>query len=217
MTRPAHATLSQQPAWALLAAEIQALTTNASRAGTREGAAHLNHFNSLLDNLGARTPYIPPRPAQAPACRHLEAALAPPGRSASLLCALSRVARDLAWGPGHDHPTREPARDMAWCRLLAPSGPLVLEPAAVGLLLLAPGCVYPAHAHPEITETCMAVSGWAEVDLDGRLTRLEQGQTAWIAPGVAHGLTADSDAPCLLVHFRTGPRESLDHPDSRLV
>ena len=52
----------------------------------------------------------------------------------------------------------------AWCELIGPNGLIISEEIRIGLLIMGPGLVYPAHQHPA-TEWYHVLSGtgqWAQ-------------------------------------------------------
>ena len=70
----------------------------------------------------------------------------------------------------------------------------------------APGEVAPAHAHADMGEVFLAVSGRGQVTVDGAAYPLGPGECVAIAPGEVHELANVGEEPWVLVYFgvRTG-------------
>ncbi|MAI47812.1 MAG: hypothetical protein CBC34_017700 [Hyphomicrobiaceae bacterium TMED74] len=48
---------------------------------------------------------------------------------------------------------------FAYAEIVGPHGPVISHRLILGLLLFAPGCVYPAHSYDGITESYFCLSG----------------------------------------------------------
>ena len=102
-----------------------------------------------------------PEPARLPVVDWLGRAL-DRGRqtpTASLVDTIDRVQHQLAWRYGYDRVPRSLQGKYAFAELMGPKGPVVSERLILGLVLLAPGCTYPSHAHDGITESYICLSG----------------------------------------------------------
>jgi quercetin dioxygenase-like cupin family protein len=101
--------------------------------------------------------------------RHIKAALAGGNEStAALLDAISPVIRFLPWR--YSYPTRDDAPDLgqniAFAEIIGPEAPFRSDNVCLGLTLIGPETLYPAHRHPA-TELYHVVAGTATWTLDG--------------------------------------------------
>ena len=99
-----------------------------------------------------------PEPVQLPVCR----CLASMG-DAGVLGALKAVAHRLQWRQTYGAADFGEAflQGYGWSEFIGLRGPVASERIACGVLLLAPGIIYPAHAH-QAEEVYLPLSGVAE-------------------------------------------------------
>lgn len=149
----------------------------------REVARHLEQA------LGSRPEFAPPTHCRrVPACRALPALL-DSGRADPVLAAVSRADQDLPWSavarelcPGSF------ADGHAFIELLGPDGLLTVERVRMGLFLLAPRVVYPAHAH-DAEELYLILAGTGAWQLsDAAFKTKDPGDLVHIAPGQPHAI-----------------------------
>lgn len=151
-------------------------------------------------------------PADKPVTAHLPRALelGAGGPLAQMARTIGRIAPRLAWAFGYEKMPRSLARRYAFSEIVGPSGPVASEALIIGLVLFAPGTVYPQHAHAEIEESYVSVAGaWSEND------------AAVYAPGSLilnrsndqHRITVGDRDPCLLVYAWLGSAARLCAPN----
>jgi dimethylpropiothetin dethiomethylase len=78
----------------------------------------------------------------------------------------------------------------------------------LGLVLFAPGCTYPAHAHKGITESYVCLSGSVSENDQGVYV---PGSMIFNPPEHLHRITVSSRDPALLAYCWLGNRENLMH------
>jgi mannose-6-phosphate isomerase-like protein (cupin superfamily) len=103
------------------------------------------------------------------ATRHIQAALAAGNEStATLLDAIQPVIRALPWRysypPRYDNPGLE--QNIAFAEIIGPEAPFRSDTVCLGLTLIGPKTLYPAHRHPA-AELYHVVAGTATWTLDG--------------------------------------------------
>jgi mannose-6-phosphate isomerase-like protein (cupin superfamily) len=101
--------------------------------------------------------------------RHIKAALqAGNASTVALLDAIGPVIRFLPWR--YSYPTRDDAPDLgqniAFAEIIGPAAPFRSDSVCLGLTLIGPETLYPAHRHPAI-ELYYVVAGIATWTLDG--------------------------------------------------
>jgi mannose-6-phosphate isomerase-like protein (cupin superfamily) len=122
---------------------------------------------SLLEPLPALTGEFPKNTHAA--TRHIKAALQAGNEStAALLDAIGPVIRFLPWR--YSYPTRDDTPDLgqniAFAEIIGPAAPFRSDNVCLGLTLIGPEILYPAHRHPAI-ELYHVVAGTATWTLDG--------------------------------------------------
>ena len=131
--------------------------------GDRFGA-HKRHTLTALSQMQAATTRLNPayQAADQPAVRYVDQALADALTCPSdLRGLLTRFAGQACWQVTETYRGHFENRffeQEAWCELIGPAGLIVSEEIRIGLLIMSPGLVYPAHRHPA-TEWYHVLSG----------------------------------------------------------
>jgi hypothetical protein len=125
---------------------------------------------ALLEPLPPLTGAFPRR--DHPSTRHLASAFeAGNAATADLLAAIRPVAHDLPWRYSYakrdDAPGLE--ENMAFAEIIGPEAPFRSDRVCLGLTLIGPETLYPAHAHPAI-----------------ELYAVAAGTATWMANGASH-------------------------------
>ncbi|MGI9508671.1 MAG: dimethylsulfonioproprionate lyase family protein, partial [Geminicoccaceae bacterium] len=94
----------------------------------------------------------------------------------------------------------------AYAELCGPSGPVVSEDVILGLVLFAPACTYPAHAHDGITESYICLSGAVSENHQGVYA---PGSLIFNPPNQHHRITVSDREPALMAYAWIGPPEKL--------
>ena len=207
--------LSGYPDWQYLLWEYLSIYRRGSAGGSRVIRQHLRLVREALGRVSAEDPEVHPRqPVIKPVVAHLGRALdnSAAGPLAGLGRALARVAPELTWEYGYPRVPPHLARRFAYAELLGPRGPVVCPELILGVVLFAPGCIYPQHAHPGISESYVSLSGaWSEND--GAV--YAPGSLILNQPGQRHRITVGNHDPCLLAYAWIGAPERLSEPAMR--
>ncbi|MEM6356454.1 MAG: dimethylsulfonioproprionate lyase family protein, partial [Pseudomonadota bacterium] len=127
-------------------------------------------------------------------------------RPAPLVRTLERLTPRLAWLYGYDKVPRGLKDRFAWAELAGPQGPVESREVILGLVLFAPGCVYPSHAHTGITESYYVLSGSVSQNDDGVFA---PGSMLFNPPGRRHRITVGQRDPALLAYAWVGQKNEL--------
>ncbi|MEM1266234.1 MAG: dimethylsulfonioproprionate lyase family protein, partial [Pseudomonadota bacterium] len=149
-----------------------------------------------------------PEPCEKPVIRHLKRALdeGRQERTSQLLAALEAVLPSLAWLYGYEKVPRGLENRFAFAELAGPRGPVVTERIILGLVLFAPSCTYPAHAHDGITESYICLSGAVSENHQGVYV---PGSFILNPPAHLHRITVGEREPALLAYAWVGRPEDL--------
>ncbi|MEL6481956.1 MAG: dimethylsulfonioproprionate lyase family protein, partial [Pseudomonadota bacterium] len=93
-----------------------------------------------------------------------------------------------------------------WAELAGPQGPVATDEVIIGLVLFAPGCTYPSHAHTGITESYYVLSGSVSQNDDGVFA---PGSMLFNPPGRRHRITVGQRDPALLAYAWVGTKNEL--------
>jgi len=203
------ATLRQHPDVGYFLRDILALYRNGPAGGSKPIRSHMNTVRKALA-AALRTDLTMDlkKPQERPVCAHLPRAVDNGARGplAGTVRMFARIAPLLVWGYGYE---RLPARmetTYAYAEILGPHGPVVCPNLVVGVVLLAPGSLYPAHSHQGITESYVCLSG----DLSQNDTGVYvPGSMIFNPPEHSHRITTGRREPCLLGYAWSGPAEAL--------
>ncbi len=204
--------LSSAPDWRYLLRDFEDVYRRGSAGGSAVIRRHLRRVRETLSKIvETDPPLIDKPPAEKPVVAHLPRALDHGrfGPLGTMVRTIERLAPRLCWEYGYEKMPRSLARRYAYAELLGPNGPVAADGLILGLVLFAPGTIYPQHAHAEIEESYVSLSGaWSEND------------AAVYAPGSLilnrsaqqHRITVGDAAPCLLAYAWIGPPERLAAP-----
>jgi dimethylpropiothetin dethiomethylase len=92
---------------------------------------------------------------------------------------------------------------------MGPKGPIVSETLVLGLVLFAPGTIYPTHSHQEITESYFCLSGAISENDVGVYA---PGSLILNPPEHPHRITTSDSEPSLLAYAWVGSPEKLACP-----
>jgi mannose-6-phosphate isomerase-like protein (cupin superfamily) len=164
----------------------------------------------LASVLSALEP-LPPLTGQFPrnrhaATRHLPAAFqAGNGSTAGLLDAIKPVARQLPWR--YRYPPRADApglgREIAFAEIIGPEAPYRSDSLCLGLTLIGPETLYPAHRHPAV-ELYLVLAGSATWTLDGVSREHPPGAFILHPSQAVHAMQTYAE-PLLAIYTWTGP------------
>lgn len=141
------------------------------------------------------------QPATLDVCRWLEGM-----RADGVVGAIRSAAGDLRWQQTYGAADFGAAflNGYGWSEFVGLRGPVASERIACGVLLLAPGIVYPAHAH-EAEEVYLPISGVAEWQQgEGDFAKVEVGQAIHHAAWVPHAMRTGAEPLAALYLWRGG-------------
>ncbi len=167
--------------------------------------ADLDAVSAALVAAPAERVEVAPR-AQ-PACRHLEAALAlgEAGPAGPLVRALRPLVEGLRWRHEYDADDALPAfsRNLAYAEVAGPLGNVPSRAWRCGLVLMAPGTLYPAHVHAA-TELYHVLGGRARWQRGGEPWAPRPPGAFILHPsGVAHAMATGAE-PLLALYVWYG-------------
>lgn len=127
-------------------------------------------------------------------------------RHAPIIRSIDSVRDHLIWQYGYDKVPRGLKEKYAYAELCSASGPIVSEEIVLGLVLFAPGCTYPAHAHDGLTESYICLSGAVSENDQGVYA---PGSMIFNPPNQRHRITVSDREPALMAYAWIGPKEKL--------
>ncbi|MCC1491055.1 cupin domain-containing protein [Cognatishimia sp. F0-27] len=204
------------PDWVYLLQEFDTLYRYGSAGGSALIRAHRKRVRDRLSATMADNPPILHREAQSkPVTAHFPRALDLGERAAmqGMARALREVRDVLHWEYGYEKMPKALARKYAYCEILGPKGPIQCDRLILGFVLFAPNTTYPQHAHTEIEESYVSISGaWSE----NNAAVYAPGSLILNRSGDEHRITTGDRDPCLLAYAWTGPEDRLAAPGMTL-
>ncbi|NNE22579.1 MAG: dimethlysulfonioproprionate lyase DddL [Rhizobiales bacterium] len=201
--------LNAAPDWLYLLREFYELYRHLPSGGSSKIRAHqraVREAISRVKNANAAIKMEPPQ--QLPATAHLRRALdeGRQQRQASIVRSVDSIRNHLVWQYGYEKMPESLKQKYAYAELCGPTGPILSDEVILGLVLFAPGCTYPAHAHKEITESYICLSGSVSENHQGVYA---PGSLIFNPPDQLHRITVSDREPALMAYAWVGPRESL--------
>ncbi len=201
--------MTSQPAWVYLLRDFLELYRTIPAGGSATIRAHQRLVRERISGVLRANPALRDSgAAHKPVTAHLQRAL-DQGRGTPM----SRVIRSidglraqLSWQYGSDKVPRGLDQKYAYAELVGPTGPVQSDQIILGLVLFAPGCIYPAHAHDGITESYICLSGAMSQNDQGVYV---PGSMIFNPPGQMHRITVADLEPSLLAYAWIGPPEKL--------
>jgi len=203
--------LSEMPDWRYLLREYYEFYRYLSSGGSPRIRSHQRAVREAISRVMAADATVKwLEPARKPVTAHLRRALDEGllERHASLIRAICAIEHSLSWQYGYDRMPRGLERKYAYAELAGPSGPVLTNEVILGLVLFAPGCTYPAHAHDDITESYICLSGAVSENHQGVFG---PGSLIFNPPGHTHRITTSNLEPSLLAYAWSGPQDALAH------
>ncbi len=147
-------------------------------------------------------------PAQKPVTAHLTRALYEglTEKTAPLVRAVDAIKDYLVWQYGYEKVPKGLDRKYAYAEICGPNGPVLTDEVILGLVLFAPACTYPAHAHSGISESYICLSGAVSENHQGVYA---PGSMIFNPPEHMHRITVSDQEPALLAYAWIGPKELL--------
>ena len=119
---------------------------------------------------------------------------------------ISEVTGYLQWEWGYETMPPHLKDAFAYTEIAGQHSQIRSQDLAIGLVLFGPGCVYPPHDHPEITESYLVLAGNVSQNDFGVFG---PGSLIFNPPRREHTITVDSMAPALLAYAWTANQSVL--------
>lgn len=203
------ARLSAHPDWLYLMRDVYELYRSSSAGGSPVIRSHMHRVRRALSKLVKIDPTMTPRrPEVKPVTAHLNRALDFASHSglAPVLQGVGRIRDGLTWQYGYDRVPKGLAQKYAFAELAGPYAPLPCADVTIGLVLFAPRCTYPAHAHRGITESYVCLSGAVSENHQGVYG---PGSMIFNPPEHMHRITVSDLEPALLLYAWEGAAQAL--------
>ncbi|MBD8876170.1 dimethlysulfonioproprionate lyase DddL [Roseibium polysiphoniae] len=201
--------LSDLPDWGYLLREYYELYRFLSSGGSDRIRGHQRAVREAISRVTKSNAEVRfDSPAQKPVTAHLRRALdeGKLERTAPLIRSLEAVQDHLVWQYGYEKVPRGLEKTYAYAEICGPNGPVLTDQVILGLVLFAPGCTYPAHAHNGISESYICLSGAVSENHQGVYA---PGSMIFNPPHHMHRITVSKTEPALLTYAWTGLPEVL--------
>lgn len=202
--------LADTPDWRYLLKELYELYRHLPSGGSDRIRSHQRAVREAINRAMRANPIVHPQPsAQLPVTAHLKRALdeGRMDRMSPSIRALESVASELSGQYGYEKLPKGLARAYGYAELAGPKGPVRTTELILGIVLFAPGCTYPAHAHSGITESYICLSGAVSENHQGVYA---PGSMIFNPPEHLHRITVGKDEPALLAYAWMGTPAHLE-------
>jgi dimethylpropiothetin dethiomethylase len=207
--QPARQSLQSVPDWRYMLQEYDELYRFLPAGGSTRIAGHQRKVREAISRLLRRNAEVRLQPrALKPVTAHLRRALdeGRQGVLAPAVRALDAVAPHLSWQYGYEKVPKGLQNGYAYAELAGSQGPVISDEIILGVVLFAPGCTYPAHAHKGITESYVCLSGAVSENHQGVYV---PGSMIFNPPDHLHRITVGLREPALLAYAWIGAAEDL--------
>lgn len=204
-----RARLSDAPDWMYLLREYYECYRVISSGGSERIRAHQRAVREAVSRaMRPETALAPRAPCAKPVTAHLKRALDRGllERQASFARAIDSIRHHLDWQYGYEKVPRGLAAKYAFAEVAGPAGPVVTPEVILGLVLFAPACTYPAHAHDGVTESYVCLSGAVSENHQGVYA---PGSMIFNPPHHMHRITVSEREPALLAYAWIGSQDKL--------
>ncbi len=201
--------LSDRPAWHYLLRDFLEMYRLIPAGGSAKIRGHQRLVRERISAVMRNNPALRDNlPERKPVAAHLQRAL-DQGRGtpmARVIRSIDGLSPELCWQYGYEKVPRGLDQKYAYAELVGPTGPVPCDQIILGLVLFAPGCIYPQHAHDGITESYICLSGAMSQNDQGVYV---PGSMIFNPPGQMHRITVADLEPSLLAYAWIGPPEKL--------
>jgi dimethylpropiothetin dethiomethylase len=206
---PVEMRLSDRPEWVYLLRDFYELYRDLPAGGSvkirshqravRERVARVIKANARIADLA---------PLEKPVTKHFRRALdqGREARHSAFIRTIDAIHDRLQWQYGYEKVPRGLEQKYAYAELVGPTGPVITNEVILGLVLFAPSCTYPAHAHDGITESYLCLSGAVSENDQGVYA---PGSLIFNQPGQLHRITVADNEPSLLAYAWLGATDKL--------
>ena len=209
------ARLSDFPDWMYILRDCYDVYRRMPAGGSAKIRSHQRAVRERISRVIKSNPQMAmPEPQTKPVVAHLQRALNN-GRGekhAAFIHSIEAVCDRLVWQYGYEKVPRGLEKKYAYAEMAGPNGPVLTDEVILGLVLFAPGCTYPAHAHEGISESYFCLSGAVSENDQGVYA---PGSLIFNPPEQLHRITVADTNPALLFYAWEGHREKL--ADQKMV
>ncbi|MEM1363170.1 MAG: dimethylsulfonioproprionate lyase family protein [Pseudomonadota bacterium] len=208
--------LSDHPNWSYLLRDIYELYRFSSAGGSQRIRSHMRRVRAAVSRLVKADPPMSAKMFESkPAVKHLNRALDvdATGRLATVVQGIDRIRDSLTWQYGYDKVPAGLAKRYCFAELCGPYARVPCTEVTLGLVLFAPGCSYPAHAHLGISESYICLSGAVSENHQGVYA---PGSLIFNPPEHMHRITVSDLEPALLLYAWEGCESALADQKMRL-
>jgi dimethylpropiothetin dethiomethylase len=201
--------LSDAPSWIYLLREYYEIYRYLPSGGSSLIRAHQKSVREAISRvMNANAMLALSDPVDKPVTMHFQRALDEGRRErhADFIRTIDTVREHLVWQYGYEKIPRGLKDKYAYAELCGPSGPIVSKEVILGLVLFAPACTYPAHAHDGITESYVCLSGAVSENHQGVYA---PGSLIFNPPNQRHRITVSDREPALMIYAWIGPSDQL--------
>lgn len=202
-------TLRDMPNWRYLLQEYDELYRYLPAGGSDRIKSHQRKVREAISRLLKNNAKINLQPrAEKPVTAHLRRALdeGRQGVLAPVVRAFDALDSALSWQYGYEKVPKGLANSYAYAELAGLNGPIISDEIILGVVLFAPGCTYPAHAHKGITESYVCLSGAVSENHQGVYV---PGSMIFNPPDHLHRITVGDREPALLAYAWIGDKADL--------
>ena len=205
-----QATLKSKPDWGYLLREFYELYRHLPAGGSLKIRSHQRQVREAVNRVIRADAIVMPQPrAEKPVTAHLRRAIDQglDERMASLVRSIDAISDALSWQYGYEKVPKGLASKYAYAEIAGPRGPVVTSEIILGIVLFAPDCTYPAHAHKGITESYVCLSGSVSENHQGVYV---PGSMIFNPPEHQHRITVSAREPALLAYAWMGAAHDLE-------
>ncbi|MEM8536226.1 MAG: dimethylsulfonioproprionate lyase family protein [Pseudomonadota bacterium] len=202
-------TVLDLPDWQYLLREYYELYRFLPAGGSDKISSHQRKVREAISRtLRARPRVALQEAVRKPVTAHFKRALdeGRNDRMGSMVRALDAVSDQLSWQYGYEKVPKGLRNSYAYAEITGPHGPVITSEIILGIVLFAPGCVYPAHAHDGITESYVCLSGAVSENNQGVYV---PGSLIFNPPDHLHRITVGKSEPALLAYAWIGANADL--------
>jgi dimethylpropiothetin dethiomethylase len=203
--------LNNSPDWRYLLLECYELYRHLDSGGSEIIRSHQRKVREAINRTMKANPQINTDVvADKPVTKHLKRALdeskSIPHVSAAIR-SFESIHNRLNWQYGYEKMPRGLENKYAYAEICGPNGPVISGEVILGVVLFAPSCVYPSHAHDGITESYICLSGSVSENHQGVYS---PGSMIFNPPAHTHRITVSKREPALLLYAWIGEQDKLN-------
>ena len=201
--------LNDAPDWRYLLMECYELYRHLDSGGSDQIRSHQRQVREAISRTMKSNPHINTEiVTDKPVTKHLKRAL-DEGKNqlhASVIRSFESIHDRLNWQYGYEKLPRGLDNKYAYAEICGPHGPVTTDEVILGVVLFAPCCVYPSHAHDGITESYICLSGAVSENNQGVYS---PGSMIFNPPAHTHRITVSRREPALLLYAWVGDQDIL--------